>query len=115
MRWTVLLYGFVMNKNNIRITKRMVVINLEPLDVKNNTRGCDNRYGAQSDSDTETILRIKTNIKKLELLRKLEDNRRGITEKLALIKTHDSTFGENSAAHNMSAGGLWKDFNTEIF
>jgi hypothetical protein len=107
-----------MNKNSINLTKKMMSQALENLDYRTRTRtignGCDERYENWNDTDMETLLRIKTNMVKLGLLRNLQDDRIGITEKLALIENHESTFGENSVSHNISAGGLWKDFNTEI-
>jgi hypothetical protein len=120
MKWTVFLYGFVMNKNSINLTKKMMSQALENLDYRTRTRtignGCDERYenSNETDTDMETLLRIKTNMVKLDLLRNLQNDRIGITEKLALIENHESTFSERSVAYNMSAGGLWKDFNTEI-
>jgi hypothetical protein len=118
MKWTVFLYGFVMNKNSINLTKKMMSQALEKLDYRTRTRttgnGCDERYENSNETDTETLLRIKTNMIKLDLLRKLQGDRIGIIEKLALIENHESTFSERSVAYNMSAGGLWKDFNTEI-
>lgn len=118
MRWTVFLYGFVMNKNTNNLTKKLVASMLENLDYSPKTRnignGYDERHETSNETDTELLAQIKTNMKKLELLRKLQDNRTSVIEKLEFIEIHDRTFGENSVIHNISAGGLWKDFNTEI-
>jgi hypothetical protein len=76
--------------------------------------GHDQRFENSNETDTELLLRIKTNTEKMDLLRKLQDDRTGIIEKLALIEIHDLAFGEIKMTYNMSAGGLWKDFNTEI-
>jgi hypothetical protein len=108
-----------MNKNNNNLTKKLVASMLENLDyipkTKNTGNGYDERHETSNETDTEMLTKIKTNMKKLDLLRKLQDNRTSFIEKLELIEIHDRTFGENSVRHNISAGGLWKDFNTEIF
>jgi hypothetical protein len=79
--------------------------------------GCDDRPNKDLENETEmrdTFLKIKKYINQSDLLEKLNDPNIGIPEKMGHIELYKQTFGENEYVYNITAGGLWNDFFSDI-
>ena len=121
MKWASLVSGFLFHKNAFITTKRHSENpNLQDIVEKKPKRygiqGFDERYLIcyEEESLTETLLTIKKHMNQLALLNILECKRVSIYNKIRHIEEHEKTFGNDSIAHNISAGGLWDDFNNVI-
>lgn len=115
MQLMFFLYGFILNKPQIKTLEftSLMCSNIQNLYMKPLTSGRDERYNSTEDH-SELLLSIKTNIKKHDLIKKLVDPSIGIIQKQEYIEEFERTFGSYKETHNLSAGGLWDDFNTEI-
>jgi len=81
--------------------------------IRRNNSGCDERHEEEK-TNTETLLQIKTNMEKLKLLNGLQDPSLSLLDKELLLKDKSYILPETTMAYNISAGGLWDDFNREI-
>lgn len=75
--------------------------------------GRDERY-EEDFVDQDLLCRIETNIIKLQLLNELTNPKISLSEKSILINSKKHLFYESGLTYNLSAGGLWDDFNTDI-
>jgi len=121
MKWASLVSGFLFHKNAFITTKRYSENpNLQDIVEKKPKRygiqGFDERYLIcyEEKSLAETLSTIKKHMNQLALLNILECKRVSIYNKIKHIEEHEKTFGNDSIAHNISAGGLWDDFNNVI-
>jgi hypothetical protein len=123
MKWTPLLSGFLLNKNAFITTKRNsensnIEVEIEKKPKRYGIQGYDERYLICYEDEllnmTETLLTIKKHLNQLALLNILECKHVSIYNKIKHIEEHEKTFGNESIAHNISAGGLWDDFNNVI-
>ena len=72
--------------------------------------GYDNRYNSTSDLNTTQLAIFSENLKKLQLLRLLENTNVPVIRKIDLINAY---FPSNYSC-NLYAGNLMKDFNWDI-
>ena len=110
MRFNLLLCGFIITKTKFNSYKT--------LEIYSKAGGYDERHSMlineTDDTLYPTLLNIKKNMIKADLLKRLVNPSIGIIEKQAYIEEYETTFGEYKAVHNLSAGGLWTDFYKEI-
>lgn len=119
MKWTPLLSGFLLNKNAFITTKRNsensnIEIEIKKKPKRYGIQGYDERYMDEITNTTESLLTIKKHMNQLAVLNVLECKRVSIHDKISHIEEYEKTFGSMSIAHNISAGGLWDDFNNVI-
>jgi hypothetical protein len=80
---------------------------------KNNS-GHDERFQESPANDTELLSTIKLNMMKLDLLKLLEKKEDSIVNKMRIIEENKYLFDDSGMTYNISAGGLWNDFQQEI-
>jgi hypothetical protein len=110
MNFNLLLSVFIITKTNFNSYKT--------LEFYPKSGGYDERHSMlineTDDTLHETLLNIKKNIIKADILKRLVNPSIGMIEKQAYIEEYETTFGEYKQVHNLSAGGLWTDFYKEI-
>lgn len=124
MRWTPLISAFLLNKKALIITKRQLgpqdIIETEIKPKRYGIQGFDERYLIYNNitdnttNITETLLKIKKYMNQSALLNILESPHVSIHDKIKHMDEHEKTFGHGSMTNNISAGGLWTDFNYNI-
>ena len=76
-----------------------------------NNSGYDETYKGNETADIEMLHRIKVNLIKFALLKQLESQNIGESGKLQLIDENKHLFDSPGYAINISAGGLYKDWD----
>jgi hypothetical protein len=99
----------ITNKSNINIDEETDFANL--LRLYRNNSGFDERYKGIETIDNEMFLRIKINLIKFALLKQLESHQIGEPVKLDLIHENRYLFDSPTYAINITAGGLYKDWD----
>jgi len=76
-----------------------------------NNSGYDETYKGNETADLEMLYRIKVNLIKFALLKQLESPNIGEAVKLQLIDENKHVLNSPGYAINISAGGLYKDWD----
>ena len=98
-------FSFLNEYNQVKLLNRRYII----LSISENNEGNDMRYSKIEEKDIDKILEISENINKRNVLRKLENNKISMNEKLLLINLN-YIFNDNYSP-NITSGGLFDDFN----
>ena len=111
MRGLLLLFAF---RNILHNTK--INVKFTTLYSDDEMKGCDMRKVNDTDlsSSFETLLNIKNNIRKLNVLNYLENSKISLHEKIKYIENSgvelNTGYSKEIHQHNITAGGLFKDW-----
>jgi len=103
-------YGEFLNINKKLISKN---INTSNFSIPGN----DDRYNFTDNKkklDQEVLLNITKFIIQSDLLKKINNNKTSLNDKIKLIDQYNQDYGDTSISDNIESGGLYNDWNFVI-